>query len=278
MLGILLQAVATFLEEISGSLGKWMVSRREESYFAIGFQNTALVLVFFLTLVAFEPSRWKLDPRSLPSMAVYLVLAVVQGAAALKSSAVAERSTWNFIRTGTIPLLLLVDVVAGNAVGGGQAIGILVITVALGALFLYQGIDRKGIGLTAFSALNAVATISIYKWHITAYNSVATEQIFSHGALAIFFFWGSRRYFRENPLKLFARPHAMLQSVTYSAGSIIESYAFLYAPASVITTAKRSFAVLWSIIAGHKVFKEKALGHRLAVFAIVVVGLILLTK
>jgi hypothetical protein len=278
MIGIVLQAVSTFFEEIGGSLGKWMVERKEESYYALGFQNAILVQVFFVALVAFDPSRWKFDPRSIPTLIVFMLAAILQGWATMKSTSIAERSTFNFIRTGTIPLLLAADLLLGYVISNRQAAGILLILIALVVLFVNHGVDKKGTGLTAFTAVNSVVTISIYKWHITAFNSVATEQILVHCALVPFYFWGARHFFRENAFGLFRKPHAILQSAAYGVGSAIESFAYLYAPASVIVTAKRSFAVLWSVVSGNRVFHEKALGLRIAVLAFVVIGLILLVR
>ncbi len=276
MIGILLQAIATFFEEVSGSLGKWMVERREESYFALGFQNTILSVVFFVCLIAFDPSRWRLDPRSFPTLAILIVIACIQGWAAMKATIVAERSSFNFIRTGTIPLLLAVDLLLGYVLKPMQVAGILLILIALAALFVNHGVEKKGALLVGWTAIGSVATISLYKWHITHYNSVEAEQIILHAALLIMYFWGARRYFKENPLKLLARPHALAQSGAYALGSILESFAYLYGPASIILAAKRSFAVLWGIAAGNRVFHEKHPALRVAVGGAIVIGIVLL--
>ena len=58
------------------------------------------------------------------------------------------------------------------------------------------------------------------------------------------------------------------------AGLAWDGYAF--AAASVITTAKRSFSVLASIISGNAVFKEKGLGVKLTAFFLTVAGLVCL--
>ena len=49
-------------------------------------------------------------------------------------------------------------------------------------------------------------------------------------------------------------------------------------PTSVILTAKRSFAALWALVAGRKVFHEKALGLRMGVLVLIVAGLVLLIR
>lgn len=278
MIGVLLQAVATFFEEISGSLGKWMVERKEESFYALGFQNTMLSLSFFVVYAALDTSRWHLDPRSYPTLALLCLSNVAQGWATLKSMAIAERSTFNFIRVGTMPLLLIVDLFIGTQVSNRQIAGVIIIAVALVALFVNHGIDRKGFWLVGFTAVNSVANIAIYKWHITVYNSVAAEQAVLHLALVLFFLWGARRISRENPLRLMARPHAVAQSAAYASGSVIESFAYLYGPASIVLTAKRSFAVLWSIAAGNKIFHEKALALRVSVCAAIIAGLVLIIR
>lgn len=278
MIGVLFQAVATFFEEISGSLEKWMVERRVESFYAVGFQNTVLSMAAYLAYVVFGPGRFVIHPDSIPSLVVLVMLSVAQAYATMKGTAVSSRSTFNFIRTGTMPLLLLADLVLGYVISSRQIVGIVLIVLALVFLFMNHGIERKGAGLVAFTAVNAALTISIYKWHITRWNSIGAEQIVLHASIGLFFLYGAIRFNRENPLRLMFRRMPMAQSATYAIGSFVEGFAYQYAPASIILAAKRSFSVLWAIIFGNRLFHEKHLALKLVTFALVASGILLLIR
>jgi hypothetical protein len=278
MIGILLQGIATFFQEISGSLGKWMVACREEGFYSLGFQTSVLSLVFFVGYVVLDLTRWHLDPRTYPTLALLCVMEMAQGWATMKATVIAERSTFNFIRVGTMPFALGIDLMLGQFISVPQIIGITVIMLALAVLFAGHGIAKAGRWLLVFTALNSAVTLSIYKWHITNYNSVPAEQIILGVTQTAFFFWGAWHFCHENALKLMAKPHALIQSLAYSAGNVIQSYSYLYAPTSIIITANRSFSALWAIVAGRRVFHEKALKLRLVVLGLIVVGLVLLMR
>jgi hypothetical protein len=278
MIGILLQGIATFFQEISGSLGKWMVARHEESYFSLGFQTGVLSVIFFVGYVLIDTTRWHLDPYTYPTLTLLCVLEMAQGWAVMKATVVAERSTFNFIRVGTMPVALGIDFLIGQRVSHWQVVGITIIVLALALLFANHGINKTGAGLLVFTAVNSAVTLSIYHWHINNYNSVPTEQIILGLTQTTFFFWGAWYFCHENALKLLARPHALIQSLAYAGGNVIQSYSYLYAPTSIIVTANRSFSALWAIVAGRRIFHEKALAPRLAVLGLIILGLVLLVR
>ncbi|OGL73881.1 hypothetical protein A3C96_01395 [Candidatus Uhrbacteria bacterium RIFCSPHIGHO2_02_FULL_60_10] len=276
MLGIIFQAIASFFEEISGSLEKLIVEKKLASFYAIGFLNAALSLGFYAIYALTGKGRFVIHPASLPSLAVLVILAVAQAYATMKGTSLAARSTFNFVRTGTMPLLLLADLALGYGIGWRQILGIACIVLALLVLFMNHGIERRGLGLVVFTAINAAVTISIYKWHITKWNSVAAEQLVLHVFIAAYFLFGAVRLRRENPFRLLRNRTALAQTGSYAFGSFLEGFAYQYAPASIILAAKRSFAVLWSILAGNRVFHEKRLVLKLITFIMVAAGIVLL--
>jgi len=81
-----------------------------------------------------------------------------------------------------------------------------------------------------------------------------------------------------SPIKLLFRRATGFQSLTNGLGLAIESFAWLYAPASVIVAVKRSLALLWSILFGHHYFRERHVKQKLYAGAVLTVGLILLVS
>ncbi len=278
MLGILLQGIASLFGEISGSLGKWIVAKRVESFYAIGFQNSLIALLFFIAYTLGGAGTFRLNPASFPSLALLVILAIAQAYATMKGMALAGRGTFNFIRTGTMPLLLIIDLFAGYHLSTYQIAGIVVVMCALLFLYMNHGIERKGAGLVAFTAVNAAITIGIYKWHITVWNSVAAEQLVLIGGQMLFFLFCTLFIAKENPFRLLWRRLPFLQSAAYAGDSFVGSFAYLFAPASVILAATRSFAVLWGILFGNRFYHEKGLLLKSATFVVVVAGIVLMTR
>lgn len=277
MLGIMLQGIGTFFEEISGSLGKAIVSKRSSALYVLGFLNAGLAFMISVTYLLLGHGEFVLLRQSLPSLAFLVVINMAQAYATMVATAKSSRSTFNFIRTGTMPLLLLVDLVLGYAVSGRQMSGIALIFAALLLLFVNHGIERGGLGVVIFSTVNAVVTISIYKWHLSLGNSVPAEQMVLQLGVAMFFLVGTVRTRDNAALTLLNSKKTWAQTFSYAFGSFVEGFAYQFAAASVILAAKRSFAVLWGIVAGNRLFAEQGLKVKLAAFAVISAGISLLT-
>ncbi len=278
MIGIFLQALASFFGELSGSLGKWIVSKHVESVYAIGFQNSLISFALFLVVASIRHDTFRLNPDSIPTLIPLAILAVAQAFGTVKAISLASRSTFNFIRTGTMPLLLIVDLLIGTPLTGHQVVGIIIVMCALLFLFLNHGIERKGAVLTALTALNAVACISLYKWHVSVWNSVVAEQMVLIGSQLICFFFASVFVARENPFRLLRKQLPFLQSTSHAGDAFVGSFGYLFAPASVILAATRSFSVLWGIAFGNRVFHEKGLVLKISTFILICIGIIFMVS
>lgn len=57
---------------------------------------------------------------------------------------------------------------------------------------------------------------------------------------------------------------------------LAESFAYSFAPASIIMAAKRSSATTWSMLSGQFVFSEKNFLFKITVFVALVAGILLL--
>ena len=177
---------------------------------------------------------------------------------------------------GTIPLLLIVDLILGYKIDVLSLIGILVISIGLIILLINHGFNKKGIWYVMFTTVNAVFTISIYKYCITHYNSVEAQQIIVSFFILIFLFIMSSWKSKENPIKFIFKKQFFIQSFSNGIGSVILSFSYLFAPASIITSAKRSSSILWSIVSGNHYFHEKHIIVKIIAFIFIVIGLTLM--
>jgi len=287
MFGLLLTGGATLSEEAGASVGKWETLRKRESIFSMGFLDCLWATLFMLALAFIIPkdffapgfpNGFVFSMASLPTFLPRVGLEILQSYATVYSIVHADRSTFGFLRIITIPLLLATDIILVYAVSLPQIAGMSLIIVSLVLLFINHGIRRNGAWIVIFTAVNAVATISLFKYDITHYNSIEAEQIIVGIVLLVFFFTMALVKAKENPLRLLMRPIFFTQSLLMGIGGVAMSFAYLFGAASVITAAKRAFNILFAMLSGHIYFKEKKLWIKVAAFLLITFGLVLLSR
>ena len=275
MIGFILVLVASFWEEVGSSIGKLKVQERKESIYTFGFLSL-LWGTIFLFITAIVRNDFVFSPASLPTLGIRIILEVLQVHVSILAITRADRSTFGFLRILTIPLLLTTDIVLGYTIGTNEIIGISVIVVALIFLFINHGIKKEGAWLVIFTAINAVATISLYKYNITHFNSVEVEQIIVHIVLLAYFIFMAIQIAKENPFRFLRNPVFFAQSAAAGVGTVLLSFAYLFGSASVITTIKRAAAIFWAMLSGNRFFKEKGFFIKLLSLVFIVIGLIFL--
>ncbi len=276
MIGVLLTAGATLFDEFTDSIGKSQVAARKQSVYTLGFLSMFWVFIILLVSALISADKMVFNPASWPTFTIRMVLEILQSHFTVLAVTQADRSTFGFIRTLTVPLVLLVDVVLGYQMGAGQMVGIGLMVLSFTILFFNHGITRRGAWLTAFTAVNAVATISLYKYDITHFNSVQVEQGAASFIVMIYFFIAAWWLVKENPARFLFKGVSSIQAASSGISGVVLSFAYLFAAASVITAAKRAFAVMWSILSGKVYFKEKHPVIKILCFLLIAAGLVLL--
>lgn len=278
MFGLTLVFIASIFGEVGASVGKHEVALRKESIYSLGFLSLVWGTAFFFAYALITPSAFIFNPASLPTFLLRIVFEIGIAYCVVRAVTLADRSTFGFLRILTLPFLLLVDIGLGYTITLAQIIGISVIAVSLIVLFMNHGIKRKGAHYVVISALLAVFTISLYKYDITHYNSVIAEQGIISIIIMAFYYLMARFVSHENPLLLMRNPIIFTQSFASGVGDVFMSFAYLFAPSSVISTANRAFNIFASLISGDLYFKEKHILIKSAAFVLMVAGVILLTQ
>jgi len=273
MIGIVLIAVGELFSQISTSIGKYEVAHKKESLYAMGFLHSVWTALFLLLMVTFWRGEFVFSLASLPTFIARALLEVTLVFVALHAVLKADRSTFSFLRVLTIPFLLIVDVALGYNISTNQMLGISAIVIALLFLFMNHGLSRKGKLLSIASALLAVGTISLYKYNITNFNSVEGEQIVMHTIILLTIIFTAWIKGHENVFKTLAQKVFIFQSLTAGLASVFMSFAYLFAPASIITTTKRSLEILYSMIFGRSYFHEKHFGIKISALVLTVFGI-----
>lgn len=271
--GFVLITIASGLSEASDSIGKYAVSKKIENIYTLGFLSLFWTEVFILVSVILG-MPFVFNINSLPTFSLRIIFEILQTQLTLYAIIKADRSTFSFVRLITIPLLVLVDFRLHYFISVNQLIGIALIFFTIAILFKTGKREKKGSVLAFLTGINAVITISLYKYDISNYNSVAAEQFIVILFIMVYLILRNK----DKPWKYLLKPLPGSQSLLGGLGSAIEGFAYAYAPASVILTARRALGVFWSIVFGNRVFKETHLGLKLVALAIIIVALVLLAN
>lgn len=275
MFGIVLIGIAQLFAEFSTALGKYEYERKRESLYAFGFLNAFWATIFLFAIALYRDS-FVFSLESLPTFTLRAALEVVLMFVSLNAILIADRSTFAFLRTLTIPLLLGVDIALGYVITLPQMIGIALMIAAFLVLSMNHGLSRRGKALAILSALLPVATLSLYKYNITNFNSVEAEQALQHVVLLIALLIVARIRTGENLVTHLFKREYLAQALSAGAASVFMSYAYLFAPASIVTAGKRAFEVVGAILFGRTFFKEKHLIVKLLAFVLISGGVVLL--
>lgn len=272
MLGILFITLGTLFGEVGTSLGKEEVARKKQDIYSFGFLSLCLSTIAFILIAFFVRQEFIFSFASLPTLSLRAVLEILQMVFSIKAVIAADRSTYGFVRVLTIPLLLLVDLFLGYSLTNSQIIGIIIVTVSIFLLFLNRGLHRAGIGWVLLCTVNAVLTLSLFKYDITHFNSVEVEQSIIQLILLAYFAVMVRRTSGDNPLALFRKTLFLFQSVSQAVAGVLVSFGYPFLPASVATGVERATAVLFSVVSGHRYFREQRIVQKLVALLLLMVG------
>ncbi len=275
MFAALLVLVGNFFGELSASASKFAFSGRVFTYVLYGFLTEGIALIFFGGTAVIQGLSFSYNMHALPVFALRVISEFIQCEVVFRALAVADRSTFGFIRVLTIPLLLIVDIALGYTITNIDFLGIGIILIVLLAYFAGTKIHGKGMGYAFASALLSVATITFYKYDIAHFNAAAISQFYV--AVVLFFIYAVRLFFSSEDRRLLvemkAHPLLGLSFASQAVSSVLVSLAYQYAPASLILALSRATSVLWSLAAGVFYFHEDRVVRKTFVFALIVLGL-----
>jgi drug/metabolite transporter (DMT)-like permease len=275
MLGVLLAGISSAFNEVAISIGKKQVGDGAVSYYSFGFVDLLFGTAIILALgVWFNDFAFSL--ASLPTFLPRVFLEIVQSQLTVIALVKADRSDYGFLRTLTIPLLLLVDIALGYQIREVQILGMGIIVLAIGFLFYREGAKGAGKWLVLATAVNAVATLSLYKYDITHFNSVAAEQGIICLILMLYFFMTARLLARENPLHFLRRPVFLFQTFMSGTATATNAFAYQFAPTAVIVASLRATATLFALLSGRLYFRESRLPLKIVVCSLIIIGVYLL--
>lgn len=285
MFGVLITSLATLIGEAGSKFAKDELQHHRESYFELAFLNGLFGILLLLAVVFFVPTDslfgelfggFVFQTESLPTFLARVLLEMVVIHLFVIGLEKATRATFSFLRMLTIPFLLLTDIALGYEFTLLELMSVGVIFVTVLALLSTHALKRDGMWYVIGGSLTAVATVSLYQYNITHFNSVAGEQLMMLAFLKVYLLSAAVYQSRRNPLRHFKRPRVIFHSLAAGLETVLISFAFLFAPSTIIMTAKRTSAILWAILSGHRFYHEQHIGAKFAGLGILSVGLLML--
>lgn len=276
MFALLLMALSNLMGETSDALGKSAMARRIESIYAYAFLNAFWSCIFLVLSCVFLGRAFKFSTQSLPIFLPRVVLEVCISTLGARAMSIADLSTMAFLRLITIPLLLFLDIILGYKISASEVLGIMLIFGTLIFLLGHRSLNPRGGRLIVLIGVLAAISITMYKYDISHYNSVAAEQGLIYMILMAYFTAAAWYHGRERTWGYLFRSRTEAQSLASGLSGALNSFAYAYVPASLALTFSRATEILFATLFGNKVFHEKKLGHKIAALGIVVVALIFL--
>ncbi len=275
MFGIALAALSNVFEEISDSIGKRQVQKHVASVYTFGFLGLFFGAIILGTEGILRHSL-HFSLNSLPTFIPRLALEILQAYVTVRAITLADRGDFGFMKTLTIPLLLGMDIAFGYAITAAQVVGMVLIVLSVLILLIVEHARIQGLWYLVVGTVNAAVTITLYKYDIVHFNSVEAEQTIMSLVLMAYFFACAQYFAGENPLRFLKRGIFLEQSASSGLSNAIGSFAYAYAPASVILAALRSSAVLFALVSGRFYFRESHFLLRTFLLLFIIVGLALL--
>lgn len=277
MFGIILAVIAAFFVEIGCSIAKYESSKHSENVWSAMFLNNCVTLLMYVGLgmycgtLTFAVTSW---PLVILSIVVCLIASFVGNTVTLR----APRSLAGSFRMLTVPLLTIVDYYLGYDISPVQVLGIGIVIATILTLMKRDAWHKPS---TKWLLLNTVCTVvhlSLYKYTIDNVTSVETLQTLFSGAVLISSIIGAHFFQKQNLFKLFKKPFALLQAGSMGIGSVLDGFAYLYAPASIITASYRSAQALCTLVTGSLYFHEHKIWSKIIAVLFLSGGVLLLTK
>lgn len=230
----------------------------------------------FITVIGFLFADLTFSIDSFATFLPRVVIAVVELQVAVIGIALVDRGSFGFIRLATIPLVLAADLVLGYPLKSLQMLGIIFIVIPIAILFHVDLSKSKRMLLVLAVAVLAAMDLTLYKYDISHFNSVESEQAIMSLVISLYFFLTAVLIRGENPFAFLRQKIYAVQAASSGIAYVVNSFAYLYAPASVIMAAFRGFSVLFSVISGTFYFRERSFLLRAFLFVLIAIGLVLL--
>ncbi len=268
MIWLILWFIGTFFWELSNSITK--EKTKKYHHMKVWVITTFFSIIIFWLSWAYKHFTGDLQlsfaVASIPLLVVRLIMELAQTHITLLAIKHCDRSTFSILRILTIPLLVIVDILLWYEFTTFSLIGIWII---IASFFVFntntKTINWKGAYYAIFTAINAVWTISLFKYSINHYwNSLEIDQSIMMIWILIYFLIHNYKRDKKSWFELLKKEKIFyFQAIIIGSSGLIISYAYVYLNASEATAVKRVWEMFWAIIAWAYFFQESQIIKKL---------------
>lgn len=268
MYWFLLAFLGTFFEEATNTITKKQSLKYNiiQVWIIISFFSLIFFFLWGVIKILIFHKHIYVNPHGLFLLWVRIFFEILQSYFTIIAIKKADRSTFALIRILTIPLLVIVDIILWYSFSFLSVLGLVIILL----IFIIISLSKNKINFTwwwyvLFTTINAVITLSLFKYSISVYgDSVEFDQFIVIFCITLFYLTllFKNKYKIPNVFKdrLF-----LLQWVSMWIATVLLSFSYLFFNASIATAIKRGGEMFWSILYWYKVFNEKNIKYKLLI-------------
>ena len=212
---------------------------------------------------------------------VRIVLEIIQVYATYNALRYADLSSFNFVRGFSVVFTIIIEVILiGTVLSYTKYLGIILIVLSIAIVFRHGMKNINGIGYLLISTLNGGVLNAIAKYQYLLGQPYVVESIVRVTliiVLLIIVIYSNRKTMGSVTDKVKSNYKLLSVFPLRSAASFLSVTAIKLGSASVYTIAERGGSVVFGVLLGHHIFKEKGNFEKYAVAFGIVVGLALIS-
>ena len=278
MLWFILWLVGTFFEESTNSITKKQTLKYNiyQVWIIISFFSLVFFLIYAIIKILFLDKEIYINSNSYLLLAIRVCFEILQSYFTIIAINKSDRSTFSIIRIITIPLLIISDLILWYHFSILSLVWLWILLIAFVIIWFSKNkINFNWWKYALFTAINAVITISLFKYSITIYwNSVEFDQFVVILSILIFYAFFLIKNKSKIP-NIFKDKLFLIQWVSMWISTILISFSYLFLNASIATAIKRWWEMFWSILFWYRIFGEKNLKFKLIMAIIIFIWLVL---
>jgi len=234
----------------------------------------AILIPFFQALISitfwylFGWLHFELNAVSFAIAIATILLTVWFYYYAMKTIETADRSTASIFSVLVLPMLLVSDIILWYDITMYQVVWVLFITLVL-LYSSYSGtLNMKWFKYIIITTLIAFVSTMIFKYQISHYASVYSQLFIQSFFAMLIAIWIVYKKMWLAWLKwILKKDYIIIWAVRWT-NTMLTSLAYMFGPASIISSFKRICAMFWWVIFGKLVFHETQIWKKMANVAV----------
>jgi len=192
---------------------------------------------------------------------------------AMKTIETADRSTASIFSVLVLPMLLISDIILGYGINIYQIVWVLFITLILLISSYSWTLNLKWFKYIITTTFIAFASTMVFKYLISHFTNVYTQLFIQAFFSLIIVTWIVYKKLWKTWITSVLKKEYFIIWIIRWANTMLTSLAYMFGPASIISSFKRIWAMFWWVIFGKLIFHETNLWKKLWNVAVLSFGI-----